>query len=243
MRFAVCATQEVRAELASILQHICAQRSIAFSLRQYKTHRDLLYDIEDGAVATLVFLEISGDIAPLKELREAGFEGDVILMSRSAASAVEGYAYHAADYWMLPLSHAAIEPRLVLFDAFAHLACLAVKCRGAIVRVPYRDIVFVESRNAKCIIHRAGGEELTVYRKLDDIEGALADARFLRCHQSFLVNMDHVVCADRHFETDDGRVVAIRQRELHRMRAHYAAYIEAQRAVVTDAAKLLHSRG
>ncbi len=229
MRFAVCATQEVRAELVNVLRQACMQRSIAFSLRQYKTHRELLYDIEDGTMLSLVFLEIDHTITPLKELREAGFEGDVVLLSRSSASAVEGYAYRVADYWMLPLTIASIEPRLALLDAFAYSACLAVKSRGAIVRVPYAEVVFVESRNAKCIIHRVGGEELTVYCKLDDMANALTDARFLRCHQSFLVNMDHIVCADRHFETDDGHFVAIRQRELHRMRERYAAHIELRR--------------
>lgn len=230
MHFAVCAQREVRQDILEMLHRMCTQRSVSYSLRQYKTPRELLYDVQDGERLTMVFLEIEQDLSALRDLREAGYDGGVILLSTCADFAVAAYAYRVADYWLLPLDADVLYPRLQALTAFAYPACLTVKCHGAIVRVPYTAIVFAESRNAKCLIHRANEEDLVVYCKLDDIERRLTDERFLRCHQSYLVNMDHVVGAERHFLLDDGRSAAIRQRELRRIRERYMAYVQRRQA-------------
>ena len=57
------------------------------------------------------------------------------------------------------------------------------------------------------------------------IEGELGDRRFLRCHQSFLVNMDQVQSADQAFHLSSGDAVPIRQRELKRIRERYLNYL------------------
>ena len=63
-----------------------------------------------------------------------------------------------------------------------------------------------------------------MYRRLNDLEAELRDERFLRCHQSYLVNLDHVVKVDTAFGLDSGDTVGIRQRELRVMRERFLAY-------------------
>ena len=50
------------------------------------------------------------------------------------------------------------------------------------------------------ILHTAD-EEYPLYMKLDDIEQQIADekSRFLRCHRSYIVNMDHITAVDEQF--------------------------------------------
>ena len=60
------------------------------------------------------------------------------------------------------------------------------------------------------------------------IEGELGDRRFLRCHQSFLVNMDEILSVDQAFHLSSGDAVPIRQRELKRIRARYLDYLAAK---------------
>ena len=64
----------------------------------------------------------------------------------------------------------------------------------------------------------------TIYKKLSEIEQALTDRRFLRCHQSFLVNMRYIAKADKQFELTTGDVVLIRQRSLREIRQTYLDY-------------------
>ena len=70
--------------------------------------------------------------------------------------------------------------------------------------------MYVESSNSKCILHRVDGRTYNVYKKLGEIEAELDDARFLRCHQSYLVNMNYVSEADDSFLLQNGDKVLIR---------------------------------
>lgn len=70
--------------------------------------------------------------------------------------------------------------------------------------------MYVESSNTKCILHRADGRTYHVYKKLNEIEAELNDARFLRCHQSYLVNMNYVSEANDSFVLQNGDMVLIR---------------------------------
>ena len=51
---------------------------------------------------------------------------------------------------------------------------------------------------------------MPVYKKLNEIESELNDARFLRCHQSYLVNMNYVSEANDSFVLQNGDTVLIR---------------------------------
>ena len=61
--------------------------------------------------------------------------------------------------------------------------------------------------------------------KLNDLEEKLSDKRFLRCHQSYLVNMDHVQSAGNNFIMDSGDVVRIRQKGVKEIKEMYEKYI------------------
>lgn len=67
---------------------------------------------------------------------------------------------------------------------------LSVSTSGLTAQVLAGDIIFAESEKRVVHIHCVGGT-ITVYERLDDIEKRL-DERFVRCHQSFLVNMDFI---------------------------------------------------
>ena len=91
-------------------------------------------------------------------------------------------------------------------------------------KVLYNDILYVESINSKCILHSEAGEAYTVYKTLNTIEKELGDRRFLRCHQSFLVNMDHIKQIGAQFLLSDGILVPIRQRGVKSVRQAYMDY-------------------
>ena len=55
--------------------------------------------------------------------------------------------------------------------------------------IPYKDIIYMESDNKVVYIHTTTQGAVKVYSKLDAFEEEIKDERFLRCHQSYLVNM------------------------------------------------------
>jgi DNA-binding LytR/AlgR family response regulator len=50
----------------------------------------------------------------------------------------------------------------------------------------------MESKNKLILLHMLDGSILQCYGKLDEITKELDDKSFLRCHQSFIVNLFHV---------------------------------------------------
>ena len=68
--------------------------------------------------------------------------------------------------------------------------CISVVSRGEIRNLQLSQIRFVESRNRNLII-REKNLDFEVHMKLDDFENQLPDS-FCRCHQSYIVNLNHI---------------------------------------------------
>ena len=49
-------------------------------------------------------------------------------------------------------------------------------------------------------------------KSLCEIERELSGGRFLRCHRSYIVNMDHITGMDNHFVLDTGDRIVVTQR-------------------------------
>lgn len=67
---------------------------------------------------------------------------------------------------------------------------LTFSIQGIEYRIALSDIRYLESEKRQVHIHCAG-QTVSVYGKLDDLQAQL-DERFVRCHQSFAVNLDWV---------------------------------------------------
>ncbi len=107
----------------------------------------------------------------------------------------------------------------------------AFKCDGEMIRIPYDNIGFFESSGRKVTLHVFGSTAKYYFSaKLDDIETALPD-NFLRCHQSYIVNMRHISKFDRVgrtfylFSKDE---VFISKRMYGKVLRKYERFIQAQ---------------
>ena len=73
-------------------------------------------------------------------------------------------------------------------DADNFYAC---KIRGRDIRIPYSDIIYIESEAKSLIIHKTN-ETLRVAGFLEDAEKTLPQDIFVRCHKSYIVNLKYV---------------------------------------------------
>lgn len=228
MYIAVCDVNAVhRCELIESIRTALSKESFSFQIREYSRVRDLLYDVEDGDRVDAVFIDmaVTGGWEGVVTLRKCGYEGFLVLMSDRRERILDGYAVEADGYLQKPFERRCVDELISRLSVRSRKACLTVRCQSRLVRVPYHEILYIESSNARCIIHRLGHTDHILYAQLDELERELGDRRFLRCHQSYLVNMDHVVAVDREFVMSNGDEVAIRQRELRRLREQYRQYV------------------
>lgn len=103
--------------------------------------------------------------------------------------------------------------KAILAKAIAQLRAergqsLSVELRGAVISIPLRQIQYIESDKRSLNIHEVG-QIRTVVGRLDEMEKQV-DSRFVRCHKSFLVNLDFVRTLENHsFVLLDGQQIPI----------------------------------
>ncbi len=96
------------------------------------------------------------------------------------------------------------------------------------IKITYSDILYVMSDKRKAVFYQSNGKEDSVYRKLDEIEEML-DERFIRCHQSYLINVAYI----RGIELDgflmiDNIFIPISQKKYWESKRKYIKYIKEQ---------------
>lgn len=234
MRIAVCEGR--RAGEQSVEQLLFrysreARRSLAMT--RYSKGRNLLYDLEEKAVFDVVFLEVESEelsgLELAQRLRQQGYRGEIVLVADSAVHAMAGYEVRAAGYLIRPVEYERLCRVMERLMPSEEELFYPVQRRAQTVRLPNGDILFVESDNAKCKLHCRDEAVQVVYKTLNTVEAELGDRRFLRCHQSYLVNMDYICRAEKWFELSTGDVVNIRQHGLKAARKAYAEYLASLR--------------
>lgn len=158
----------------------------------------------------------------------------IILIAESAEYALWGYTLHAFDYMVKPLDRR----RVVKAIDEAAGACrgnihnmIPVKSKGINTPVKCSAIICIESIKHHLRIHTTNRSVYQVCGKLDDYETRLtANASFLRCHQSFLINMDHVESiSGRDFVMINGMRIPIRKSTAGKLKKEYYQYIMGSR--------------
>ena len=107
---------------------------------------------------------------------------------------------------------------------------IAVKCRRQF-RYPFiDDILYLESYRHTVTIHMLDGSEIVTVDKLGELEKRIDDQRFLRCHQSYLVNMEHIADVQEDFILRNKASVPIRVRGRKEVVDAYNDYFTRQSA-------------
>ena len=86
------------------------------------------------------------------------------------------------------------------------------------------EILYLESRAHRTMIHTYEGEEVCRY-KISDLEQRMGDT-FVRCHQSFLVNMTYIRRIENEsFKLENGEEISISKRRYVETKNRYFAYL------------------
>ncbi len=229
MRIAICDDNQIDRDIIKDFLHTyLTEKSIPNTMTEYENGMNLICDIEEGYYYDLVFLDIfmdhilGMDIA--RRLRSVGYTGKIIFLTSTAEFAVDSYEVEASGYLLKPHDYEKLRSLLDRLIDRTNIGQFQVSVRNTIYSIPFGEIVYVESRNNVCILHRSDGREYTIYKKLSEVGSQLNDSRFLRCHQSYLVNMSYIAKADKQFELTTGDVVLIRQRNQKEIRRAYQEF-------------------
>jgi len=86
------------------------------------------------------------------------------------------------------------------------------------------DIRYIEACNKKCLIHLRE-ETLATNTTIDALSKMLTTPAFLRCHRSYIVNLDYVQSVDRDFTMVNGDTVYIGHLAQWQVRSAYREHL------------------
>ena len=235
MKVAVCDDSKIDLTLSAMLiNDYFRSKAGSCCVETYDNGDSIISDIRNGVWFDIIFMDIyignELGINVAKQLRKLGYGNILIFSTVTDKYAVEGYSVKASGYLIKPYSQSGISAVLDgILENYADEA-LEVRSRSTVRYIPFKDISYIESCNNRCIVH-TNKEEITVYKKLDDIELSLkgSSSRFLRCHRSYIVNMDHIVAAGSNFLLDSGDIVLIKAKNSAAIKKEYMDYFKAKR--------------
>lgn len=231
MRIAICDDCQLDINLFKdrISRFLRSKGDYRHEISEYSAGYPLIEDVKEGkwydVIVLDMILEKENGLEIANRLRDVGYNGNIIFWSGNNNYLQEAFDVGAMQYAVKGKEYGRIYRAIDEILSQMKDETLTFKFRGQINRLKYGEIEYIESRARTCHIFATNNRCFVTACKLNDLEEKLSDKRFLRCHQSYLVNMDHVQSAGNNFIMDSGDVVRIRQKGVKEIKEMYEKYI------------------
>lgn len=234
INIAICDDGEIEQKiLENMLQGLFQKRNLMCSIEKFCSGEELLEKYENGRFDLIVldiYMKQLNGIETGREIRKYDRDVDIIYCTSSADFALESYDVFAIGYLLKPFNSKKLDFLVGYFLERKpslkknHITVLS-KYQEKILQ--FDQIRYVESSDKIVVYHMESMEDVTVYEKLGEVEEKLEDPRFMRCHQSYIVNLDYVQDVDQNdFVLPDAERVPIRKREKKKILDQYKEYME-----------------
>lgn len=243
-----------RDTLQYLLQSLCPQVTVIGEAENTARARELITKHNPQ----LVFLDIQmpgqSGIEFMGELTQPSF--DVIFTTAYDEYAVKAFRLNAIDYLLKPINPdelvAAVEKLASSKSHFSPMQLemlkqiwsdmqggqsppknkdnrkLAVSTQDGVHFIELKDIIWCESLGAYTKFHLANKSNLVVSKLIKEYEDILSDYEFIRVHQSYIINLQHVKKYSRldggTVEMSDGAQVEVSRRRKDDFQKMLSAY-------------------
>ncbi len=149
-----------------------------------------------GTKVDLMFLDIEmPDMTGLEMMNVLVRPPHVIFTTAYREFAVDGFELNAVDYLLKPISYdrflKAVHKIQVAPTSDSTTDHIFVKCDGMIVKIPLKDILYVETAKDYVFIHTVHAKYMTLV-SMRQLESTLPKSQFMRVHRSYLIAFQHV---------------------------------------------------
>lgn len=231
MRIAICEdSKEQQQKLTACVETFLSTRRLVAEVLVYDSGEALLLAAEQISIEVF-FLDIymSGisGVTAAKALRKQSKNAAIVFTTSSRDHFAEGFAVGAVHYLVKPYTQEelseALERALRQVGDTQRYVELTVKRENR--RILLSELIWAESKNKLCQLHTQS-DVLQSYLRLDELEQQLNDPRFLRCHHSYIVNMDYVDRAETgFFIMSDKTEIYVRKADAAHFRKVYENYL------------------
>lgn len=232
IRAAVCDdSQQYIGEISTLLSYLGEKHHYDIEIEEYSSGRELIADYDSGSRFDILYLDIEmgelDGVSTAAHIRQSDNQLLIIYVSSHEEYLKELFETEPFRFLAKPIEEKRFED--VFCKAMERILSRKTQyfyfqSGKQIVKLPVADIIYVESSKRKVIIHTAQGER-EYYDKLDGVEEKLRQMRFIRIHQAYLVNMDHIEA----FQYDrvalsNGTILSISEKNRPRIREMFWEY-------------------
>ena len=226
-KIAICDDSKLDRQLLKVvIQTYFENNEEEFKIFEYELRDNLLDDIE----VELLFLDIiMNGMKIARKLRDIQFKAPIIFLTAHADYAVESYEVYVAGYLLKPYD---TNKLTLLLDEVLQRSVqkrIAVKVKKQHRYLEINDIMYVESDKHVLNIHLKDSRVIQTTEKLSELKKTINSKRFIRCHQSYLVNMDYIKDAKTDFILSNDIRIPIRVRGRKEIIERYHKYYSSER--------------
>lgn len=176
---------------------------VDLAIETFRSSGDLWHKLDDGAEYDIYLLDIiMPEIDGLelgKKIRSITNKGIIIYLTSSRDYALDAYQVYAMQYLIKPIEQdtfaRALDRAIGTLEP-AHGSTFTVKSTEGTVRLHFASICYIECEKHTLAIHTQDGRVIPTKSIRVPFETAveelLNDPRFIRIHQSYVVNLDYV---------------------------------------------------
>lgn len=196
----------------------------------YKSGEMLLWDFENGTHFDIFFLDIfmegMNGVDVAKRIRINDPNALLIFVSSSNGFYRESYDLYAFNYIIKPIIGCKLTE--VLNRAIQYLGkdmeqVVRFSFNNTLHTVRYSQILYLTSYKHIVNFHLINGKTLKSYGKLDDFATQLSGEVFVRCHQSYIINLKHVTSiTNSEFIFEDIKIPISRKYSVNALEKYHA---------------------
>ncbi len=187
-------------ELSVLMDRYRVERNQDITYAAFHSPLELLSEVERGTRLDIIFLDVlmpgQDGISAAREIRKYDTSVKIIYLTSSSEYAVDSYEVGAYFYQLKPIWQ---ESFYRLMDSVLRECLkneknsLILRCKTGITRLELDKLKYCEVTGRNLLLHKEDGEVLDSVGKLDDLCEQLKDYEcFVRCHRSYMINMDYV---------------------------------------------------
>lgn len=236
MKIAICDDDifELQKIKSAVDQFILSKQSDqAITVNTFTNGDDLLSHMNKHGRFDLLILDIImpgfNGIEIATEIRANHNDCKIVFLTSSPEFAVTSYKVKAFYYLLKPFLVSEINALMNM--ALAEMVkeksgSVLIKEKGKLTRVQICRIRYVESVNHTIYFHLYDNEILSCYSTMNEFhDNLLSDKRLIKCHKSFIVNMDYVVSlTSKDFILDDNIHIPISRKTYQVVKNSYFNY-------------------
>lgn len=158
----------------------------------------------------------------------------IILISSSYKLLDAAMLLRPSAYLKKPISPVKYKSRVqfIMNEYISLKGFFSFKQKQRLERIPCSEIEYFESSQRNATVYLKSGKQYTFPAKLDDIQGRVPGTSFVRCHQSYIVNMENVRQLDKvnkQFQMVSGGSVDISRRNMSEVQEAFDSFINGRR--------------